>query len=102
MSFPGAIVQGRGKAQSQGHHSEYSASPSYLFYWQLFESRQGAGEEANDKGSGGADNIQHGGWEHRDVCMLPGEGVEQSHYCVTTLRQCAVRKRKEKGNAYEK
>lgn len=30
---------------------------SHLFYGQLFESRQGTGEEAHDEGGGGADNI---------------------------------------------
>lgn len=63
---------------------------SHLFNGQLFESRQGAGEEANYEGSGGADNIQHGGGEHGDVCVLPGEGVEQSHDSMATLRQSAV------------
>ena len=49
---------------------------SHLFDGQLFESRQGAGEEAHYKGCRGADDIQHGGREHGDVRMLPGEGVE--------------------------
>lgn len=49
---------------------------SHLFNGQLFESRQGAGEEAHYKGCRGADDIQHGGREHGDVRMLPGEGVE--------------------------
>lgn len=67
---------------------------SHLFYGQLFESRQRAGEEAYYKGGRSADDIQHGGWEHGDVRMLPGEGVEQSHDCMTTLRQCAAEKEK--------
>lgn len=63
---------------------------SHLFNGQFFESRQRAGEEANYEGGGGADNIQHGGGEHGDVSVLPGEGVEQSHDSMTALRQSAV------------
>lgn len=77
MYFPAAIVQWRkGKAPSQGYHSKYITNSSYLFYGQLFEARQGAGEEADYKGGRGADDIQHGGWKHWNVRMLPGEGVE--------------------------
>lgn len=104
MSFPEVIVQG-GKGGSQGHHNQCITKKkkfflkvwSYFFDRQLFESRQRAGEEADYKRCRGADNIQHGGWEHRDVRMLPGEGVEQSHYCMTTLRQCAAEREKEGG-----
>lgn len=99
MSFPGGIVQWRKGPESLApqsvHHKQKNSS--YLFYGQLFESRQRAREEAHYKGGRGADNIQHGGREHGDVRMLPGEGVEQSHYCMTTLRQCAAEKEKEKG-----
>jgi len=71
---------------------------SHLFYGQLFESRQRAGEEAHDEGGGGADDIQHGGREHGDVGVLPGEGVEESHDGMATLRQRAAGG--EKGNMF--
>lgn len=62
---------------------------SDLFYGQLLESRQGAGEEAHDEGGWGADNVQHGGWQHGDVGVLPGEGVEQCHHRMAALGECA-------------
>lgn len=77
MSFPGLIVQRRrGVKGTTVSTSQTQKNSSYLFYGQLLESRQRAGEEADYKGGRGADNIQHGGREHRDVGMLPGEGVE--------------------------
>lgn len=70
-------------------------NPWHLFYGQLFESRQRAGEEADYKGGGGADDVQHGGRQHGDVRVLPGEGVEEGHHCMTTLRQRAAGREKE-------
>lgn len=65
MSFPGAC-------------SQYIVEDveSYFLYGQLLQTRQRAGQQAHYKGSGGAHNVQHGGREHRDVGVLPGEGVE--------------------------
>lgn len=67
---------------------------SHLFNGQLFKSMQGTGEEANYEGGGSADNIQHGGGEHGDVSVLPGERVEQSHNSMATLRQSAAGREK--------
>lgn len=78
-------------------HSPHVLQLSHLFNGQLFEPRQGAGEEADDERGGGTDNIQHGGGEHGDVGVLPGEGVQQSHHSVATLRQSAVGRRKHRG-----
>lgn len=79
MSFPGAIVQLRKSPESRTLQFVYHKQKKlllYLLYGQLFESRQRAGEEADYKGGWSADYIQHGWWEHRNVRMLPGEGVE--------------------------
>lgn len=62
---------------------------SDLFYGQFLESRQGAGEEAHNEGCRGADNVQHGGWQHGDVGVLPCEGVEQRHHRMAALGECA-------------
>lgn len=75
-------------------HSPYVLQLTHLFNGQLFEPRQGAGKEADYEGGGGADNIQHGGGEHGDVRVLPGEGVQQSHHSMATLGQSAVGRRK--------
>lgn len=63
---------------------------SDLFYGQLFESRQRAGEEAHNEGSRGANNVQHGRRQHGDVGVLPGEGVEQRHHRMAALGECTV------------
>lgn len=53
---------------------------THLFYRQLLQLRQRAGQQPHQEGSGTANNVQHGAWQHRDECVLPGEGVEQRHH----------------------
>ena len=83
------------KLRVKGTVTNKNTRRPHFFDGQLFEPGQGAGEEADYKGCGGADDIQHGGREHRDVCVLPGEGVEKSHDRMTTLRQSAAQREKE-------
>lgn len=101
MSLPDTIVQQRkcpeSRAQQAAHHQTRTKKPpSYFFNGHLFESRERTGEEADDEGGWRADDVQHGGRQHGDVCVLPGERVEQSHDGMTTLRQSAVKIRQTK------
>lgn len=52
---------------------------AHLFYRELFEFRQRAGQQPHQEGGGTADDVQHGGWQHGDERVLPGERVEQRH-----------------------
>lgn len=83
MSLPGAFSALREPAWTR------TQNVSDLFDGQLLESRQGAGEEAHDEGGWGADNVQHGGWQHGDVGVLPGERVEQRHHRMAALGERA-------------
>lgn len=96
MSFPEAIVPHRKCPESRAPQAQTRKKKgSYFFNGHLFEPRERTGEEADDEGGWRADDVQHGGRQHRDVCVLPGEGVEQSHNCMTALRQSAVKKENE-------
>lgn len=81
--------------------AERGAKASCLLYGQLFESGQGAGEEADDEGRRRADDVQHGGRQDGDVGVLPGEGVEQGDHCVAALRQGAAETGRQQMNRVE-
>lgn len=58
MSFPGVIDRGvEERHRVGGTTGSTSQTVSYLFYGQLFEPRQRAGEEAHYEGGRSADNI---------------------------------------------
>lgn len=83
-----------------------SSSPSpgwlpraaYLFHRQLLQFGKGAGEQANQERGGTADNVNHGGWEDRNECVLPGEGVEQGHHRVRAAGQGTDGQTERQGN----
>lgn len=62
---------------------------SHLFYGQVLELWQGAGEDANEERGRRAHDVDHGSWQDRDVGVLPGEGVKCCHCSVPTFRQSA-------------
>lgn len=66
-----------------------SDCPFYLLQWQLGELGQRTGQQANDEGRRGADNVQHCRWQNGDVRVLPYEGVKQCHGSVAALRESA-------------
>lgn len=47
-----------------------------LFQGQLGQLGEGAGQQADDEGRWSAHDVEHGGRQHRDVGVLPHEGVE--------------------------
>lgn len=47
---------------------------------------QAGSQHANEKWCGGAADIQHAGWQHRNEGVLPGEGVKQRQHRVATPR----------------
>lgn len=65
-------------------------SLAHLFQWQLPEQRQRAGEQPNEEGRGRAHYVDHGGWQHRDVGVLPAEGVDESYHGVAAFGQSAA------------
>lgn len=60
---------------------------THLFNRKLLQLRQRAGQQPHQEGSGTANNIQHGTWQHGDERVLPGEGVEQRHHCMHAVGQ---------------
>lgn len=59
--------------------SKYNHKKTHLFYRELFEFRQRAGQQPHQEGGGTADDVQHGGRQHGDEGVLPGERVQQRH-----------------------
>lgn len=66
----------------------------HLFDRQLLQLRQRAGQQPHQEGSGTANDIQHGAWQHGDERVLPGEGVEQRHHCVHAAGQGTEKSRR--------
>lgn len=73
------MVKDKNKETGYKLHPEIDGAP-HLFNRQLLQLRQRAGEQPHQEGSGTANNIQHGAWQHGDERVLPGEGVEQRHH----------------------
>lgn len=61
-----------------------------LFQGQLGELGERAGQQADDEWCGCAHNVEHGGWQHWDVGVLPHERVEQGHDGVAALGESAA------------
>lgn len=70
-------------------HSEVDSQRRgiHLFHRQLLQLRHRAGQQPHQEGSGTANDIQHGAWQHGDEGVLPGEGVEQRHHCMHAAGQ---------------
>ena len=62
---------------------------THLLHRQIFEFGQRAGEQAHEEGSGAADDVHHGGRQHGDEGVLPGERVEQGHHRMDAAGQGA-------------
>lgn len=65
-------------------------SLAHLFQWQLPEQRQRAGEQPDEEGRGRAHYVDHGGWQHRDVGVLPAEGVDECYHGMAAFGQSAA------------
>lgn len=65
---------------------------SHLLQRELSESGQRAGEQPDYEGGRRTDDVHHGRWQNRDVRVLPGEGVQQSHHGMATFREGAKEK----------
>lgn len=63
---------------------------AYLLQRQLPEQRQRAGEQPDEEGRWRAHDVDHGGRQHRDVGVLPGEGVDGRHHRVAARGQGAA------------
>lgn len=70
---------------------------AHLFQRQLPEQRQRAGEQPDEEGRGRAHDVNHGGRQHRDVGVLPAEGVDECHHGVAALGQRAAGDRQREG-----
>lgn len=58
-----------------------------LLDWQLQQLWQAGCQHSNEKWGGGAADVQHAGWQHRNEGVLPGEGVQQRQHCMATPGQ---------------
>lgn len=58
---------------------------SDLLQGQLSELRQRTGQQANDERGWSADDVEHGGRQHRYVSVLPYKGVEQRDNSMAAL-----------------
>lgn len=63
---------------------------SNLFQGKLSQLGERTGKQADDERRRSADDVKHGRGEHRNVGVLPHEGVEQGHNGVTALREGAA------------
>lgn len=62
---------------------------SYLFYGQVLEFGQRAGEQSHQEGGRAAHDVNHGWGQDRNEGVLPGERVQQGHYGVGAAWQGA-------------
>lgn len=53
---------------------------------------QRAGQQPDYEGGWRTDDVDHGRRQNRDVRVLPGERVQQSHHGMTTFREGAKEK----------
>ena len=63
---------------------------AHLLQRQLPEQRQRAGEQPDEEGRWRAHDVDHGGRQHGDVGVLPGEGVDGRHHRVAARGQGAA------------
>lgn len=64
---------------------------SDLLQGQLSELGQRTGQQANDERGWSADDIEHGGRQHRYVSVLPYKGVEQRNNSMAALGESTAR-----------
>lgn len=69
--------------------SPLAPAGAHLLHRQLLQLGEGAGEQADQEGGRAADDVDHGGREHGDEGVLPGEGVQQGHHRVGAAGQGA-------------
>jgi len=72
---------------------------AHLLYWELLQAGQGAGEQADEERGGRAHNVDHGRRQHRDVGVLPGEGVQEGHCSMAALGEGAGRQSTTQNNS---
>lgn len=84
-----AALLGQKPAQPAGRNAVKGMA--HLLHRELLQAGQGAGEQADEEGGGRAHDVDHGRWQHGDVGVLPGEGVQEGHRGVAALGERAGR-----------
>lgn len=92
-----AAFLGQKSAQPAGRNAVRDMA--HLLHRELLQAGQGAGEQADEEGGGRAHDVDHGGRQHGDVGVLPGEGVQEGHRGMAALGERAGRQTK--GNLFQ-